>query len=1260
MKTWFNRFLLVVSTTALFAVTALSQVGTSNIAGVVADPQGNVVAGATVKLLGNQGTSRTVVTNDNGYYAFSSVQPGSYRIEVEMQGFKKASVSEFKASVDITTTVNVKVEIGEVTETVNVDAAGLESIVNTSDGSTGNNFVSQQILQLPLEGRNVADLLSLQAGVTPDGSVTGSRADQANITLDGVDVNNQQNAAAFESVLRVNPDSVDEFRVTTLNSDATKGRSSGAQISLITKSGSNDWRGALYVYHRNTATSANNWFNNAAGHFQATDPEVIAGTAAVGDQRLKRPKLIRNLFGGRLGGPIVKDRLFFFYNYEGMREAKESSVARLVPSASLGAGSIQFDDNTLQPWTLTTAQINAFLLTAGGVTNPVIDVNSAVVSLFSAAATKYPVNDPRIGDRRNTGGHRFNAPVPVTQNMHTARFDWNMTSDQKHVVSFRGNYQQDLTGAAAWLPDTPPTNFWSHPLGLAATHTWLLSSNMTNRFSYGLTRLAYSSQGDSSDPSITFRSVFSPRAFARGVNRTNPTQNFTDDFTWIKGNHTLQFGTNIRLIANTRENFATSFDSAITNFSWSPTNIASTAIGQYLTAQVGSPRSVQSSWRTNVQHALVALFGRLNDYTANVNYNLAGQILPANEGIKRTFKTEEYDFYIQDSWKVRQNLTVNLGLRYGISMPVYEANGYETVPSIGLSTYLDSTIAAMANGINYRELISVRLAGKKNGLDSIYPVDTNNFQPRVSVAWSPDFGGGFWRKVFGAKDQSVFRGGFAITNDYFGQQLAVNWDTNNSLGFSSSSSINANTYNITTNPGVPYTGPSMNIRNFPNMVLPGALTFPLTLPQSLPGDGPIERSLDQNLVSPINYSWSFSYGRELPGKIWLDVGYQGRLARNLLIGRDPMQVRGDIKDPRSGMTYNQAATLLNQQFQAGVPVANIAPIPFFENMWTPLFFGGVFGCGGVANCTNTQAIYVGYPVEGDWTYMMRKLDQSSGSRYFFQGQYDSLATYSTVGSSDYHGGYLTLRQRFAGVTWDFNYTYSKSLDEASGLQTADSFGAAFVLNAFHIKDQRSFSDFDLRHAINFNGLWELPLGRGRKFGKDMNKFVDALVGGWTMSGVFRMDSGYPFDGFYDGQGWQTNWNIRSYMTQLRPVETGTNYTPAGPNIFADPVAAVRSFRTPHPGETGTRNPIRLPGTWNIDLGLAKSFNMPYREGHKVTLRADAFNITNTPFFAGQSVTTIGQTYSHPGALTTPPSNFGAFTRTSNEARVLQFAIRYDF
>ncbi len=1222
----------------VFALSTWAQVGTSNIAGVVSDPQGNVVAGATVKLIGNQGTNRTAITNDNGYYAFSSVQTGSYRIEVEMKGFKKASVSEFKALVDITTTINVKVEIGEVTETVNVDAAGLESIVNTSDASLGNNFVSQQILQLPLQGRNVTNLLSLQAGVTPDGSVMGGRSDQANLTLDGIDINNQQqgldivSGAAFAPVLRVNPDSIDEFRVTTSNPDATKGRSSGAQVSLITKSGTNDWRGALYEYHRNTATSANDWFNNASG--------------------IARPKLIRNLFGGRLGGPIVKDRLFFFYNYEGMREAKDSSVARTVPSASLAAGTIRFDDNTGQAWTITTPQINSFVLTGTGA-GPVVDVNPAVTALFAAVAGRYAINDNTLGDGRNAGGFRFNASTPIKQNAHTARFDWNVTRDQKHTVSFRGNYQQDLTGAAPYFPDTPPTNTWSHPLGVAISHTWLVKSNMTNRFSYGLTRLAFSNQGDSNDPALSFRYIFQPTGFVRGFNRVNPTQNFTDDFTWIKGNHTIQFGTNIRLIKNTRESFARSFDNGITNPSAYPSNVARTAVNQWITLQAGATRSVASAWSTPLQGAIVALFGRLSGYGANFNFLLNGSLQAPNTPVRREFKTEEYDFYVQDAWKIRSNITLTAGLRYGLSMPVTETQGYETVPSINLSQYLANTISLMNNGVNNREPLSVRLAGKSNGLDSIYPLDTNNLQPRVSLAWSPNFKGGILGKIFGKNDQSVFRGGIAITNDYFGQQLATNWDGANTLGFASSSTINVNTYNITTNPAPQYTGPGMTIRNLPNLVIPTNLTFPQTAPFRNPGLGKIETSLDQNLVSPINYSWNVTYGRELPGKIWVDVGYVGRLARNLLIGRDAMMLR-DIRDTRSGLSWNQASTILDIQLQGRVPVANIQPVAFFENMWAAGSLGPLLGCGGVPNCTNTQAVYNAQPAAGDWTYLMQTIDQASGSRYFFQGQYDSLSAFSTAGSSDYHGATLSIRQRLAGVVWDFNYTYSKSLDEASGLQTAGLFGASFVLNAFNLKDQRSFSDFDLRHNINFNGLWDIPIGRNRKFGKGMNKFVDGIVGGWSMSGIFRWHSGYPFDGFYDATGWQTNWNIRSYMTLLRPVQTGINYTANGPNLFANPVAAAASWRTPHPGETGTRNPIRLPGEWNVDIGIAKSFNMWYKEGHKITFRADAFNVTNTPFFDGQSVGTLGYTGS------TPSAQFGRFTQMSNSPRVLQFAFRYDF
>lgn len=1275
------RVLSMLAVTCMFALCAFGQTGTSGVTGTIKDGQGNLVPGATIRLMGDQGGARTTTTSSAGVYSFTAVPPGSYRMEVEAAGFKKASVAAFQALVDISTEINVALEVGQVTEVVNVEATGIEGIVNTQDASLGNNFVSQQILQLPLNARNVSNLLSLQAGVTPDGSVTGGRSDQSNITLDGVDVNNQQEGTAFSPVIRVNPDSVEEFRVTTSNPDAAKGRSSGAQISLITKSGSNEWRGAVYEYHRNTITSANNWFSNSAGTMAASNPLVIAGLAKAGDEVSPREKLIRNLYGGRISGPIVKDRLFFFYNYEALREARQTAVTRLVPRANLGAGRVYFLDNTGQVWNLDTATING--LTLGG--QAVVDVNPLTAALFASASTKYPANIATTGDGFNTGGFRFNAPTPSQQDAHTARFDWNITSDQTHQVSFRGNYQQDLTGFAPYLPDTPPTDRWSHPLGMQASHTWLINSNMTNRFSAGLTRLAFSDQGDSADPAITFRFVFQPVGFARTFSRVNPTWNFTDDFTWIKGNHSVQFGTNVRLIKNTRSNFARAFDNGITNPSAYPSNQAAVALGQYISAQTGQTRSVASSWSTNVQGALVGLFGRLSGYGANFNFNVDGSLQAANTPVVRTFKTEEYDFYVQDAWKVRPNLTLTLGLRYGLSMPVTETEGFETVPNIVLSDYLERRRRYAESGVNYREPISVRLAGKANGLDSMYPLDKNNWQPRVSVAWSPEFKDGFWSKIFGVGSESVLRGGFAITNDYFGQQLATQWDGGNTLGFSSSATINVNTYSIVQGPNAAplYTGPSMSIRQLPNLVIPGNLSFPQTAPFRSPGAAKIEGSLDQDLVSPVNYSWNVSYGRRLPGKIWVDVAYVGRMARNLMLSRDVMMVNNP-RDPISGMTFNEAATIVEQHLRAGTPLNQIPNVAYFDNMWQPGSISATFCCDDTfpGSYTNTQAVAWLRPYwAGDWGYMWQELSRYGLPNHFFQGQYDALSAHGTVGSSDYHGGTLSLRQRFTGLTWDFNYTYAKSIDDSSGLQTSGAFGGgSFVIDAFNIKANRSVSDFDIRHLANFNGIWDVPIGRNKYIGGGMNKVLDAVIGGWQLSGVVRFDSGINqgASGHYeDGSGWQTNWNRRSYPVLVRNVETGTNFGTAAdacntasptagcslPNLFSDPDAAWNSFRTPFPGETGTRNALWLPGLLSFDAGLSKSFNMPWKENHKASIRWDVFNVTNSVVFSGQALTLVGETGGNPNSPyfgSNAGPNFGRFTGSRLPARVMQFAFRYEF
>ncbi len=1266
------------------SLSVYSQSGTSSITGTISDGAGNIVPGATVALISEQNSRRTTVTNESGVYTFASVQPGSYKIEVEAQGFKKSSLSAFSALVDKATTINVTLEVGQVTETVNVDTTGIENIINTQDASIGNNFVSKQIENLPLNGRNVAALLSLQSAVTPDGSVAGGRRDQANITLDGVDVNDQQTGQditgnnAFTAVLRVNPDSVDEFRVTTSNPDASKGRSSGAQISLITKSGTNEFSGALYEYHRNTATTANDFFNNKAGDYIATDTNVINGRNVVGEDRVPRPKLIRNLFGGRLGGPIIKDRLFFFYNFEGMREAKETSVQRLVPLPSLGAGNLKFFDNLGNAITLTPTQINALVVSSGTAAGQVVDINPLALAQLSAAANRYAANDTSIGDGINTSGFRFNSSTGVKQNAHTARFDWILTSDQKHQLSFRGNYQQDLADGIRQFPDTPSPATWSHPLGIAATHTWLVSNSMTNRFSFGLTRLAFSNQADSSDPNLSYRDVFAPARFVREFSRVNPTYNFTDDFTWLKGNHNLQFGTNLRFIKNGITNFAQAFDTGQANFGFyeGSGNSVLVPVSEFLKTTTGDAnRDIGAAWTRSVQSGLSALLGRLSQYTANYNFQLDGNPFPAGAPTFREWATEEYDVYAQDIWKARPNLTLTLGLRYGISMPVYETQGFQVAPNIPLQKYFEDRVAASAKGQNYDVPLILDLAGRANNRPDFYKTDKNNFQPRVAAAWSPNFKSGFLNKIFGNENDTVFRGGFAITNDYFGQQLAVTFDAANTLGFATSRTVPANTYNITNRPAPLYSGINMAIRPLPNITAPANLVFPQQQPAN--NARRIETSLDTNLVSPINYSWNVSLGRKLPKGAYLDVSYIGRAARNLLATRDVM-APNNLTDPVSGQTYYQAASYVELQRRAGTPIAQLQNQPFFENLWTPgslvaLKSGTPYPVG----TTNTQAIYLAMNGEvggNDWSSMQTLLDNRSGKRLFHQSQYAALTSFGTIASSDYHAMAVSIRQRLKGVTWDLNYTWSHSMDDASGLQNAGTFGSAFIVNALRQEDNRANSDFDLTHILNFNSVWELPVGKGQRYFSSMNKVLNGIFGGWQLSTIYRYNSGFPVANsiavtangtrFFDDSGWVTNWNIKSGVVRIKDLQSSTN--PIGrvtnkfgdqvPNLFTDVNGAYNSFRSPLPGESGDRNQIRFEGFMTLDAGLAKSFGSPWSENHRMSIRWDVFNVTNSAFLTGLASTAVG----YQPDKGTPSAAWANLTTQQGTARVMQFALRYDF
>ena len=885
-------------------------------------------------------------------------------------------------------------------------------------------------------------------------------------------------------------------------------------------------------------------------------------------------------------------------------------------------------------------------------------MNPVGLAYLADAASRYPANDDTDGDGLNTRGFRFNAPTPLRFNTHVAKLDFNLTQDGSQLLFLRGNYQSDVVTGLSQFPDTPPTRLWSHPIGFTVGHTWSLSPNKVNSFRYGLTRAAFSNQGDSVENNIDFRFVYNPRRNDPGLlytlDRTTPVHNLVDDFSWIKGSHNFQFGTNIRLISNNRTTFSTSFDQAIVN----PSAYAES--GAVLDPPISG---IDPSFATPVRNAISAVIGRLSEYTANFNFDRDGSLLPAATGVRRRFATNEYDWYVQDVWKPWTNVTLTLGLRYGLSKPVYETRGFQVKPTTSLGAYFERRKAGAAAGQPVNDPISVDLAGPANDRPGFYEWDKNNFQPRVAVAWAPNFESGALRKLFGEQGTSVFRGGFAITNDYYGQQLAVQFDLNNALGFSSNTAIPANTYNVTDQLAPLFTHFGQDIRSLPGIEVPGTLTFPLTVPSD--ESQRIESSLDDTLRTPTHYSWNISFERQLPAGLHFEAAYIGRAARKLLLTRDIMALN-NLVDPSSRTDWYSAAGLLADLRERNTPISDVQPIAYFENLFPGL--GESFL--GDPSLSPTQAMYTAIAREAvggfdtlDWTYLQLLIDDLSsvGRNAFFHPQYGALATFSSAGNSDYHGGSFSLRQRQTnGLSFDLNYTLAKSIDDASGLQNSTAYGSAFILNPINQRDGRAESDFDIRHNINLNALWELPVGQGKRWLGSSSGVVDALLGGWQLSGIYRWHSGLPSElSFFDTTGWATNWQVRSKPVRARPLESSPTRGGADPpNLFSDPVAAYQSFRNPRPGEGGDRNVFRIPSFITLDFGLGKFFKMPWGEDHRLQFRWEVFNATNTQKMGllTNSIDALGVGIDP--RLNEPAPAFANFNAIQGQPRVMQFGLRY--
>ena len=1297
---------LGVAILAVMLAGAWGQNGTTSLHGVVTDTSGATIAGATATMVNvGQGLQRVAETSAGGEYDFSSLPPGNYTLTVEASGFRKYERKEIQLLVSSPATVNVTLDLGSSTQTVEVTVQA--ETLNTTDASLGIAFNENQVKGLPLDGRNVPDLLTLQPGVvytgnrsdidqkmdSRSGSVNGARSDQSNITLDGVQVN-EQGGVAFKSVLPVTLDSVQEFRVTTTNYNAEQGGSSGAQVALVTKSGTDSFHGSAYEYNRNTATSANDWFVKQS-ELNAGDPN-------------KAPKLIRNVFGASLGGPIKKERLFFFLNFEGTRRVEEASKTQQVPSVALRDGIIQYicaGGTAACPGTTVTGISGAsyaispgnYALNASQIAGlDPLHIGPSNIMLNYLQSFPNP-NNFTSGDGFNYQGFTWRAPIQDTQNVYIAKMDYNLTRDGKQRLSVSGALQNDANPQGPFLPgQLPSDSFVNYSKGIIANVTSVLTSRLVNNFRYGFVRQSLGDIGNTNQAVVTFRGLNDQTgAVTFSSTFQRPVHSFFDDVSWNRGRHNWQFGTAIAILRSPNSNSLNSFSGASTNASWLDTAGLATKPGSPFdpssptNAVGGIYPAVDSGFANSYDYPLLALLGMVTEVDAQYNFDKTGKPLAQGAPVVRRYGVDSYEFYAQDAWKLKPTFTLTLGLRYSLFSPPWETNGLEVVPSINLSDWFRQRGENQVNGIgSYADpAVSFQLGGKANGKSGYYNWDYRNFAPRLAFAWSPRPASGLLHGLFGDGTSSL-RGGASIVYDRAGESLVNNFDSSGgAFGLSTSLPNPAGSQTASTAPRI--TG----LNTIPTTDNTGATIFqpapPAGFPVTYPNIEAITSGLDQNIKTPYSYTFDLSYSRQLPAGFQVEVAYVGRLSRRLLTP-DDVAMPLDLHDKASGLDYYQAVTALAKLYRNGVTDETFSPSmvsPAVAQYWADIIpapaAGSAYGIGpnGLSGgCFNSNAaptsttipVVAAFdlfcPGSKNETTPLQTFDTfgitdaNGGPGYlplghantFFNSQFSSLYAWRSMGYANYNAMEVTFKHSAShGVQFDFNYTFSKSIDLSSD---AERIGlhrglGGQIINAWSPYQLRAVSDFDATHQFNANWVADLPVGRGRAVLPDANKFVNAVVGGWQLSGLFRLTSGFPVN-VSNGAQWPTNWELGGQALVTGAVQTGRFKDPASGavSVFANGPAAIASFESPFPGQSGARNSIRGDGFFGIDLGLSKRWQMPWNDKHNLQFRWEVFNVTNSNRFNIQT-----------GSLALDTgSTFGNYTGLLTNPRVMQFALRYEF
>jgi hypothetical protein len=1200
--------ILSVAAAALTASSVLAQGTLGRLAGTVLDSSGGVLPGATVTITSNQTNQvSTAGTNESGAFVFSQLPVGTYKVSIALVGFKTTTYPSVQINVGQEYSLTARLEIGQLSEELEVRAGS--PLVRTTTPEVSKTIEQKQVLELPIVNRDMTNLIRLTAGVPGvstrmNTGINGGRPTWTQVTLDGINI--QDNFIRTNSLdflpNRPTSDNVSEFTITSSvqGADAAGGATA---VRMVTPSGSNQFRGSAWWQNRDNALAANSFFNNKSG--------------------VAKPKLEQNQFGGRLGGPIIKDKVFFFGTYDGFRRTQAGAQNQTI------AANPDLFKGTWRYVRTSDGQVGSvnIVQAVGAKLDPKLQTDLFGKIPDSTHVNSYDRGDSKADRILNTAGYRWDQERLTQRNYFTGRVDIEAT--QKHHLELVGTYSNDtddrpdldfISG-----PGERPLVFTASPVKrVAGAWRWQASSRLHNEFRVGMNLAPVRFDVvEGANPTLRFAgqtanlplTLMNPQITLFPQGRYTNTYVVSDNANMIWGNHSLQMGATWNKIHVNPYNY----EGAAPTVTWGFSSAAPSS-AQLTSAMF--PGGISAADLSSANTMLTMLTGTVSAVARQfqVQDQTSGYVpgIPNN----RNYTLNNIAAYLQDSWRLKPNFTLRAGLKWEYYSPVSEDDNLGFLPVL--------------NGRSYQEVLADRNATISFIDGGMWKKDLNNFGPTVGFAWDVLKNG-----------KLGVTGGYSLT---YVNEEGVTVATNSlgaNAGLATTSTLSSLYANYSA--GVPEIAtPTFK----PVRTLADQMALSATAPMGTP---------DPNLRQPKVHQVSIGIARELPWSFAGEVRYVGSFGRDIWRGIDQNQInvpQAFLDDFNRARSNGYAAVAAGRAFDPAYNAAVPGSVPLTV---LPQF--------GLLTSSNVKTFIQQNEVGGlaDY-YVTQRVAGSLAAFYPNPGIYEARAVLND-GWQNYNALQIELRRQYrGGIYGGINYTLSRNRSNSTGGTVQSRFEPYLDNNRPQLDTGRSA--YNITHIINANFIADFPFGKGRRW-LNTNSVLDAILGGWQLSGIVNWQSGSPV-GIYSTRGTFNRANrstVNSAVTSLSPDEiknlTGVFYQGGNiywidPKLIGSDGRAVGAdnlnntagfdgqvFFNPTAGQVGTLPILAFdsPNVLNINAALSKRFRLVGRTS--LVFRAEAFNLLNSaPFYTGD--------------LNVNSTTFGRFSSTAIGSRVVQLTARFDF